>query len=85
MANRTRRTTAHFASPFSLPGFEKAQPAGDYTVDHDEEAIEGPSWIAWRHIGAFIHLPAIGVKSTRHQMVPINSADLKSALNKELK
>lgn len=53
-------------------------------VDHDEESIEESSWTAWHHIGAFIHLPAIGVKGTGHQMVPINSADLKSALNKEL-
>jgi hypothetical protein len=84
LAIRTRRSILHFACPFPLPGFEKAQPAGDYMVDHDEESIEGSSWTAWHHIGAFIHLPAIGVKSTGHQMVPINSADLKSALNKEL-
>lgn len=83
MAIRTIHTIVHFPTPFALPGFKELQPAGNYIVDHDEEAIEGLSWIAWHHIGAFIHLPAVGVKNATHQMVPINSAELESALNKE--
>ena len=31
---------------FRLPGFDEPQPAGDYRVDHDEEAIEGISRLA---------------------------------------
>ena len=57
MASRTTQTVVHFSSAFRLPGFDEPQPAGDYRVDHDEESIEGISRLAWRRVGAFIHLP----------------------------
>ena len=80
MSTRTTQTIVHFSSAFQLPDFEAPQPAGDYRVDHDEEAIEGVSYTAWRRTGAFIHLPAIGVQGPTHQMVPIDTADLEAAL-----
>ena len=49
---------------FLLPGFDAPQPAGDYRVDQDEELIEAFSRLAWRRVGAFIHLPAIGMQWT---------------------
>lgn len=79
MASRTTQTVA-----FRLPGFEAWQPAGDYRVDHDEESIEGISRLAWRRVGAFIHLPAIAMQSSAQQMVPLNPADLDAALEKDL-
>ena len=84
MTIRTTQTTVHFASPFLLPGFDAAQPSGDYRVDHDEELVEGLSRLAWRQIGAFIHLPRIGMPTATRQMVPINSIDLQSALKRDL-
>lgn len=59
------------------------QPAGDYHVDHDEEAIEGASWLGWQRVGAFTHLPGIGMHGLTQQMVPINPADLDAALEKD--
>jgi hypothetical protein len=66
-----------------LPGFDTPQPAGDYRVDYDEEAIDGMSHLAWRRVGTFIHLPGIGMPATRREMVPINQADLDAALGKD--
>jgi hypothetical protein len=83
MASRTTQTIVHFSAPFRLPDFDTVQPAGDYHVDHDEEAIEGASWLGWRRVGAFIHLPAIGMRGPTQQMVPINPADLDAALEKD--
>lgn len=83
MASRTTQTIVHFSAPFRLPDFDTVQPAGDYHVDHDEEAIEGASWLGWRRVGAFIHLPAIGMRGFTQQMVPINPADLDAALEKD--
>ena len=83
MAIRTTQTIVHFSAPFRLPAFDAAQPAGDYRVDHDEEALAGDSWLGWRRVGAFIHLPAIGMRGLRQQMVPINPADLDAALEKD--
>ena len=84
MASRTTQTVVHFSSAFRLPGFDEPQPAGDYRVDHDEELIEGISRLAWRRVGAFIHLPAIAMQSSAQQMVPLNPADLDAALEKDL-
>ena len=84
MTSRTTQTVVHFSSDFRLPGFDRPQPAGDYRVDHDEELIEGASRFAWRRIGAFMHLPAVGTQAPTQQMVPINPADLEAALAKDL-
>lgn len=83
MATRTTETVVHFASPFLLPTFETAEPAGDYRVDCDEESIEGVEWTAWRRVAAFIHLPAIGGRSTKHEMAPVHPEDLDAALAKD--
>ena len=80
MTSRTTRTVVRFSSAFRLPGFNEPQPAGEYSVDHDEEAIDEVSRLAWRRVAAFIHLPAIGSRSPTRQMVPINPADLDAAL-----
>lgn len=85
MNTRTTQTVARFTSEFMLPGFDGPQPAGDYRVDHDEELIEGLSRPAWRRVGGFVHLPAIGVDGGTRQMVPMKSADLDAALEKDRK
>ncbi len=83
MTTRTTQSIVRFPAPFMLPGFAAAQPAGDYRVDQDEELLDVASRLAWRRVGAFIHLPAIGISGQTHQMVPINPADLDAALGKE--
>lgn len=83
MTSRTRQTVVHFSSAFLLPGFDAPQPAGDYRVDHDEEPLEGMSWLAWQRVATFIHLPAIGLQGPTRQMFPINPADLDTALEED--
>ncbi|MCC2097574.1 MAG: hypothetical protein KDJ29_11825 [Hyphomicrobiales bacterium] len=83
MTTRTNQTVVHFASDFRLPGFDALLPAGEYRVDHDEEAIDGVSRIAWRRVSSFIHLPAIAAQGSMQQMVPVNPADLEATLAKD--
>jgi hypothetical protein len=83
MTIRTTKKIVRFSSTFSLAGLDLPQPAGEYLVDHDEVVIEGVSRIAWRRVGAYIHLPAIAVQSAMQQMVPIDPADLEAALEKD--
>lgn len=83
MTTRTTQTLVRFSAPFMLPGFDLPQPAGCYRVDHDEELLEVSSRLAWRRVGAFIHLPAIGIDGQTHQMAPIDPADLDAALEKD--
>jgi hypothetical protein len=83
MTVRTTQSIVRFSSAFRLAGFDEPLPAGEYRVDIDEEAIEGAPWLGWRRVGSFIHLPAISVKNSTQQMVPINPADLGAALAKD--
>lgn len=85
MTSRTTQIVVRFSSAFLLPGFDARQPAGDYRVDHDEEALQGSSRLAWLRVGTFIHLPGIGQQGATHQIVPINPADLDAALEKDHK
>ncbi|MBZ9965678.1 hypothetical protein LB561_12165 [Mesorhizobium sp. B292B1B] len=80
MTSRTTNTVVRFKSAFSLPGFDQPQPPGEYRVDHDEEALEGTSQIAWRRVATFIHLPAITASGATQQMVPIEPALLQASL-----
>jgi hypothetical protein len=85
VTTRTTQTVVHFSAAFELPGLDEALPAGDYRVDHDEESIDGASWLAWRGVGSFIHLPAVATPTSTRQMLPINPADLEAALKKDQK
>ncbi|UVK41043.1 hypothetical protein LHFGNBLO_002590 [Mesorhizobium sp. AR10] len=83
MSGRTTHSIAHFTAPFVLSGLEGKLPAGDYDIDHDEELIDGMSWLAWRHVATFIHLPARTVKSPTSQLVAIDHAELETALRQD--
>jgi hypothetical protein len=83
MSIRTTTNVVRFDHPFLLPGFDLPQPAGEYRVDVDEERMEGNLGHAWRAIGGFIHLPAIGVPTSMLQMVPIETGDIEVALQKD--
>ncbi|WP_099868236.1 hypothetical protein [Pararhizobium haloflavum] len=80
MTTRTTRTVIRFQSPFVLPGLDEPQPPGDYQVDQDEELLEAGTRLAWRRTGAFIHLPAIGMRGAREQMLPVEPAILDEAI-----
>ncbi|MEO9335948.1 hypothetical protein ABFT80_00745 [Mesorhizobium sp. SB112] len=80
MNNRTTHTVVQFKSAFSLPGFDRPQPAGDYAVDSDEELIDAASRLVWHRVSTFIHLPAISAPASKQQMVPVEPADLDAAL-----
>ena len=83
MPNRTTQTIVRFSSPFRLRGFDAPQPAGEYHVECDDEAIEGPSVTAYRRVATFIHLPSISDRSLTRHMVPVDRAELEEAILKD--
>ncbi|QPC91293.1 hypothetical protein [Mesorhizobium sp. INR15] len=83
MSPRTTHSIAHFRAPFVLGGLAGTLPAGDYDIDHDEELIDGLSWLAWRRVATFIHLPARTVTSPTSQLVAIDHAELETALRQD--
>ena len=56
MTMRTSRKTVTFRRPFSLSGLDEMQPAGTYTVETNEEMLEGLSFPAWRRTATVILL-----------------------------
>lgn len=83
MSTRTKHTTVHFSAPFALRGVEEIQPPGEYAIDEDEELIDGISWLAYRRVATFIHLPALASNSRISQLVSIDHAELEAALQQD--
>lgn len=83
MEVRTKQSTVRFSSEFLLRGVDDPQPPGEYRVEYDEEQIEGISFLAFRRITTFFHLPAIATGQSTRQMVPIDPDDLEAALAKD--
>lgn len=83
MTGRTKRSTVHFDKPFALRGVEEIQPPGDYDIDQDEEMIDGISWIAYRRVATYIHLPARSSNQLTSQVLAIDYAELEAALRQD--
>jgi len=73
---RTSRKTFTFDRPFSLTAFDEVQPAGTYTVNVDEELIEGLSLLAYRRVATPIYLPVPRGGAGPVQAVRVDSGDL---------
>lgn len=54
---RTTRATVRSSIPFSLCTVNGVQPAGRYTVETDEDLIQGVSFLAYRRMATTIYLP----------------------------
>jgi hypothetical protein len=57
MTLRTHRETLTFTHPFTLSGVEDVQAPGTYTVQTDEELLEGLSFLAYQRVATVIFLP----------------------------
>jgi hypothetical protein len=80
---RTRRETVTFAHPFTVPGVDGAYPAGAYTVETGEEAIEGLSFLAYRRVATVIFLPISHGGAGSYQAIPIDPHLLEAAMARD--
>jgi hypothetical protein len=69
-----------FKSPFKLKGFDKAEPAGAYLLETDEELIEGVSILAYRRVAALLHVPR---GSSGSEVINVDPSELETALMKD--
>jgi hypothetical protein len=76
---RIKRETLTFAHPFKLRGVDEAQPAGAYTVETDEEAIEGLSFLVYRRIATVIFLPIARGGAGSFQALTVTPQELEIA------
>ena len=86
MAIRTSTKTVTFKRPFVLAGFSEELPAGSYSVETDEEPIEGISFVAYRRILTVIHLRPtpghLGITGFT-RMLTIDPDELEEALKRD--
>ncbi|MGH6894666.1 MAG: hypothetical protein ACREEP_20660 [Dongiaceae bacterium] len=81
MTTRTTKTTVTFTRPFSLSGFDGEQPAGSYSVETDEELLDGVSFPAYRRMATMMQLEGeSGRKSGIMQIAVIDPRHLAAAL-----
>jgi hypothetical protein len=85
MSLRTTSRTITFARPFSLDGLDETQPAGSYTVQTDEEPIEGLSFLAYRRVATviFLPLPHPHRGTGSFQAIPVTPEALEAALARD--
>jgi hypothetical protein len=80
MTLRTRQKLMTFAEPFLLRAIDALLPPGTYRVDVDEELIDGLSFLAYRRVATWIHVPSIEKVTGTSEMVMVHPAELEGGL-----
>lgn len=83
MTIRTTRDRVSFAQPFVLRGAGTVHPPGTYTVETDEELMEGLSFPAYRRVATTIFLPLHPGGSGSGEVLPVDPGDLAAALDRD--
>ena len=83
MTIRTSRKTVIFGRPFTLRGFDEVLPAGAYTVETDEEPLEGISFLAYHRISTLLHLHGKPGSGVLKRVLTIDPNELDAALERD--
>lgn len=83
MTIRTSEKTVTFRKPFVLGGLDEVLPAGDYSVETDEELLDGVSFPAYRRILTVIHLHEKSNNPHRTRTMTIDPNELDAALMRD--
>lgn len=81
MALRTTRSTVTFNASFKLKALNVAAPAGTYSIETDEEIIEGNDRTVYRRVATLLYIHCDGVT----RAVTVDPADLEAALARDRK
>ena len=77
---RTHSRPVTFLRPFALRGVDGVQPPGTYTVETEEELIQGLSFPAYRRTATVMLLPALDSGRTgSRQVAAIEPKELQAA------
>lgn len=83
MTTRTSKKTVTFRRPFVLGGLDMVLPAGAYSVETDEELLEGISFPAYRRVLTVMHLHAKPGHPGITQTLTVDPNDLDAALQRD--
>jgi hypothetical protein len=84
LLTRTSRTTVVFARPFSLKGVGRELPAGRYTIETEEELIEGLSFPAYHRVATTIFVPTRPAGAVSGEVLTIDPLELAAAQTRDL-
>lgn len=83
VTTRTRSETVTFREPFTLPGLDEVLPAGAYSVETDEELLQGVSFPVYRRVLSVIRLPAEPGRPGIARSMTIDPGALAAALERD--
>lgn len=84
MKTRTSEKTVTFGRPFMLAGLDELLPPGDYSVETEEELVEGISYAAFRRTSTLLLLHAEAGLPHLARALTIDPAELEAALQRDL-
>ena len=79
MTNRISKHLVTFRSPFYLESLEDEWPAGDYTIETEEEPLDSASFLAYRRVSTTMIVHRKRGLRTETKFVTIDPADLAAA------
>jgi hypothetical protein len=80
---RATSQTVTFRRPFMVSGVDGYQPTGTYTVETDEELIEGLSFSAYRRTSKRICLPPTPLRPEITETATIDPDEVDAALQEQ--
>jgi hypothetical protein len=83
MVGRTSHKAVTFTQPFSLSGIDEVQAAGTYTVETNEEPLQGVSFPAYRRMETLIYLPSRPGGAIVQRVVNIDPVELEAAQKRD--
>ncbi len=83
MRNRISKRQVVFAHPFTLSEIDREFPAGPYTVETEETAVNSASFVTYRPIGTVLVRRAPGIRGDRPEFWDIEAASLAAALERD--
>ena len=83
MTNRVSKRLVTFTKPFRLDSIERQWPAGDYTIETEEEPLDNKSALAYRTICTTMILHPPSGKPGRHVFIEIEASELSEALSRD--
>lgn len=78
MTTRSSTTTVSFSRPFRLDEIDRELPAGDYSLEVEDEALDGLSFLAYRRIATYLFVRSS--ENSAVEMWTIDPEGLDSAL-----
>ena len=83
MIVRTSKTTETFKRPFNLGEIDEVLPAGVYTVETDDELLDGLSFLAYRRVLTLFHLHPSRSHPGLFRTLTIDPKELDAALMRD--